>query len=173
MTTSLYDATVLSFLQTLGAVDGFLARGLEHCSKQNIDPQDIVTTRLHPDMLPFWFQVGSTVSHSVGALEGVRRGVFSPDRTPERDYAGLQQAVAEARKTLAAVTAEEVNGFEGSDAKFQLGERTIPFTGPNFLLSFSLPNFYFHASMAYGILRSRGVPLGKRDFMGNLRIKRS
>jgi uncharacterized protein len=173
MTTSLYDATVLSFLQTLGAVDGFLARGLEHCRNHDIDPQDIVTTRLHPDMLPFWFQVGSTVAHSVGALEGVRRGVFSPDKTPERDYAALQKAVAEARETLAAVSADEINGFEGSDAKFQFGERSIPFTGANFLLSFSLPNFYFHASMAYGILRARGVPLGKQDFMGKLRIKRS
>jgi hypothetical protein len=172
MSIALYDATVATFLQTLGAVEGFLARGFDHCRENELDPQLIVETRLHHDMLPFRFQVMSTISHSLGAIEAVRRGVFSPPPTPELDYAGLQNAVREAREKLGQVTREELEGFIGRDAKFEFNTRSVPFTAENFLLSFSLPNFYFHSSMAYAILRHKGVPLGKRDFMGQLRIKR-
>lgn len=173
MSLALYDATVLTFVQTLGAVEGFLARGFDHCRDNNLDPQEIVETRLHHDMLPFRFQVVSTISHSIGAIESVRRGVFSPPSSvPELDYTALQRAVTEAREKLGQLSAEEINGFEGRDMKFEFRGREIPFTAENFLLSFSLPNFYFHSSMAYAILRSKAVPLGKRDFMGQLRIKR-
>jgi hypothetical protein len=171
MAISLYDATVATFIQTLGGVEGFLSRGFDHCRDNQIDPKTIVETRLFHDMFPFRFQVLQTVGHSIGAIEAVRKGVFSPSPGPELDYSGLQKAVTEARDALKKVSADEVNGFQGRDMKFEFRDRSIPFTAENFLLSFSLPNFYFHASMAYGILRSKGVPLGKRDFMGQLRIK--
>jgi hypothetical protein len=171
MAVSLYDATVATFLQTLGGVEGFLSRGFDHCRDNNIDPESIVATRIYEDMLPFRFQVVSTVAHSLGAIEGVRKGVFSPAMTPELTYAQLQKQVADARAALKDISPAEVNGFEGRDMKFEFRDRSIPFTAENFLLSFSLPNFFFHASMAYGILRSKGVPLGKRDFMGQLRMK--
>lgn len=172
MSIGLYDATVATFMQTLGGVDGYLARGLEHCRDKHIDLKDIVETRLYPDMLPLRFQVMSTIAHSIGAIEAIRRGVFSPPPTPDYDYEALQKAVAEAREKLAQLSRDEIEGFLGRDMKFEFHGRTIPFTAENFLLSFSTPNFFFHASTAYGILRSKGVPLGKRDFMGMLRIKR-
>ena len=171
MTISLYDATVATFIQTLGAVEGFLGRGLDHCRANGIEPQEIVETRLYPDMLPFRYQVVSTISHSIGAIEAIKKGVFSPPAAPEYDYEGLQKAVGVARESLKKLSADEVNELEGRDVKFEFRDRSIPFVGGNFLLSFSTPNFFFHASMAYGILRSKGVPLGKRDFMGQLRIK--
>ena len=171
MAVSLYDATVASWIQTLGAVSGFLARGFDHCQERGIDPQTLVDARLYEDMFPLRFQVTSTVMHSVGALEGVRKGVFSPTATPELDYAGLQKAVADGQAMLEKVSKEEVSSFAGKDTTFQFRDRTIPFTAENFLLSFSMPNFYFHAATAYDILRTNGVPLGKRDFLGKLRIK--
>jgi hypothetical protein len=173
MAVSLYDATVAGWIQILGGVTGFLARGLENCRERGIDPQKMVEARLFEDMFPLRFQVVSTVTHSVGAIEAVRKGVFTPPPTPELDYAGLQQAVADAQATLEGVSAEEVNRFEGRDTIFQFRDRTIPFTAENFLLSFATPNFYFHAATAYDILRANGVPLGKRDFLGRLRIKTS
>ena len=66
--------------------------------------------------------------------------------------------------------ADEVNGIEGRDVIFSVGDRKIPFKAEGFLMSFSLPNFYFHATTAYDILRKKGVPLGKRDFLGKMRI---
>jgi len=171
MPLSLYDATVASYLQTLGAIEGFLAKGLEHCRARQIDPESIVMTRLYEDMLPFRFQVTQTAAHSIGAIEAVRKGLFTPPPRLEPDYAGLQKIVADARAALEKVSVDEVNGFVGRDVTFAFGERKVPFTGEGFLLSFSVPNFYFHASQAYGILRMKGVPLGKQDFMGRLRIK--
>ena len=77
----------------------------------------------------------------------------------------------EAEAALLAVTREEVEGFMGKEVWFRAGERQLPFTAEDFLMSFSLPNFYFHAATAYDILRWKGVPLGKRDYIGRLRMK--
>ncbi len=172
MAISLYDVTVASYLQTLGGVSGFLERGLAHCRDNNIDPEEIVETRLYGDMLPFRFQIVSVAHHSAGAIEGVKNGAFAPpsDMRPH-DYAGLQGVVAETRDKLAKLNRDDVNALEGSDVTFQIRDFKMPFTAENFLMSFSLPNFYFHATTAYDILRSKGVPLGKRDFMGQMRMK--
>ena len=172
MAISLYDVSVGSFLQTLGGVSGFLDRGLAHCRDNNIDPEEIVETRLYGDMLPFRFQIVSVAHHSAGAIEGVKKGAFSPPTEARPlNYVELQGLVAEAREQLAKLTAAEVNALEGGDMLFQIRDFKLPFTAENFLMSFSLPNFYFHATTAYDILRSKGVPLGKRDFMGQLRLK--
>jgi hypothetical protein len=172
MALSLYDASVANYLQTLGAVGGFLDRSLTHFRERGIDPEQIVETRLSPDMQPFRFQIISVAQHSRGAIEGVQQGVFNPpsSKTPY-DFAGLQGLVAQAREVLSGLTPEAVNALGGRDLVFQLGERQLPFTAEGFLMSFSLPNFYFHATTAYDILRTNGVPLGKRDFMGRLKMK--
>lgn len=173
MAVDLYDLTVASYLQTLGGVAGYLQRGLDHCRDNNIDPEEIVETRLWSDMLPFRFQLVSVAHHSRGALEGAKAGLFGPpgDQRPHT-YADLQGVVADARDWLGKLSRDEVNALQGTDVTFQIGDRfKVPFTAENFLMSFSLPNFYFHATTAYDILRSKGVPLGKRDFMGQMRAK--
>ena len=173
MAVSLYDLSVVNFLQTLGGVEGFLARGLAHLKEKNIDPNEIVETHLFPDMLPFRFQVLAVTAHSIGAMRGVKAGLFAPPaQLPPLDYVGLQKAVTDAREALQQLTPAEVNGFEGKDMVFQIRDTKMPFTAESFLQSFSLPNFYFHATTAYDILRTKGVPLGKRDFLGKLRLKR-
>lgn len=172
MAITLYDATVRSFLQTLGGVEGFLAKGLEHCRATGLDPAELVETRLIPDMHPFRFQVQSVAHHSKGAVEAVQSGSFAPPPPiPPLDYQGLQALVADARQTLAALTPETVNAWEGRDVAFQIGERSMPFTAEGFLMSFSLPNVHFHAATAYDILRMKGAPIGKRDYMGQPRMK--
>lgn len=172
MAISLYNVSVASYLQTLGAVAGFLEKGRAHCQANGIDPESIVGTRLKDDMLPFLFQIVSVSHHSRGAIEGAKSGVFSPPGAPPAlDYAGLQKLVADAITALKAVTPDEINALEGGDVVFQIGERKMPFTTPDFLMSFSLPNFHFHATTAYDILRQAGVPLGKRDYMGAMRMK--
>ncbi len=172
MAISLYDMSVTCFLQTLGGVAGYLDKGLTHCRDNNIDPGEIVKSRLYPDMLPFSFQIQSVVHHSVGAIEGVKAGLFLPPGKMEPpDYAGLQKLVADAREALAALKPADVNALEGRDVAFQFRDFKMPFVAEGFLLSFSLPNFHFHATTAYDILRSKGVPLGKRDYLGQLRLK--
>lgn len=168
----LYDVTVLGFMQTVGAMEGVLQRGLAHCKERGIDTNEIVEARLHPDMLPFRFQVFSIVKNSVGAIESARAGLFArPPQTPALDYAGLQAVLAEASAKLKTYTRDEVNALQGRDMVFHPGEHKMLFTIEDFLLSFSIPNFHFHATTAYDILRSRGVPIGKRDYLGRLRPK--
>jgi hypothetical protein len=172
MAISLYDLTVASYLQTLGGVSGFLERGLAHCRDNNIDPEEIVETRLYGDMLPFRFQVISVVHHSAGAIAGAKAGAFAPpSEARPLTYVELQGLVSEARAALGKETPAEIDALEGTDVIFQFRDFKMPFTAENFLMSFSLPNFYFHSTTAYDILRSKGVPLGKRDFMGQLRMK--
>ncbi len=173
MAISLYDLSIPTYLQTLGAASQYMDRGLAHCRERGIDLQEIVDTRIFPDMLPFRFQILSVVQHSVRAVDAVLHGVFHPATDkPNYDYAGLQSQLQEAQETLKKLTPEEVNAREGADVTFQLGEHKLPFTAEHFVLSFSLPNFHFHAATAYNILRSKGVPLGKRDYMGRVRMKR-
>jgi len=172
MVIALYDLSVANYLQTLGAVVGFLDKGLAHFTANHVDLDEIVETRLVPDMLPFRFQLQSVAHHSLGAIEGVRKGLFQPPpQAPAYDYRGLQQLVAEAQQALQKVTPAEVNALEGKDIIFQLSDFKLPFTAEGFLLSFSLPNFYFHATTAYDILRMKGDQIGKRDYMGQMRLK--
>jgi len=172
MAFSLYDATVANYLQILGAVGCLLEKSLTHFHDHGIDPADVVETRLAPDMMPFRFQIVSVAHHSRGAMAAAKSGVFvPPSGRPDLDFAALQSLVTEARDELFGLTPDAVNALVGRDVTFKLGERTLPFTAEGFLMSFSLPNFFLHATTAYDILRHKGAPLGKRDFMGRLRLK--
>ncbi|HTO06210.1 MAG TPA: DUF1993 domain-containing protein [Myxococcota bacterium] len=172
MAIPLYDATVASFQQVLGAVAGYLEKGRKHCEAKGISLPELVETRLYPDMLPFRFQIIAVAHHSKGALAGAQAGLFKPPAGPmDQDYAGLEKVVADARAELSKLSRETVEGLQGKDVVFQLGDFKMPFTAEGFLLSFSLPNLHFHATTAYDILRMKGVPLGKRDYMGAMRLK--
>ena len=171
MQISLYDATVRGFVQITTAMQGFMERALKQ-RPEGLDLRQVVETRLFPDMLPFRFQVISVIQHSVGAVEGVKGGLFVPPKDAEVDFAALHGAVAEANARLQAYTPEEINSLHGREVVFQLPQAKLPFLAEDFLLSFSVPNFHFHATTAYDILRMQGVPLGKRDYLGRLRIKR-
>ena len=172
MPISLYAATIPSYRQILSAVGGLLDKAETFCAEKAIAPGDIVQARLTDDMLPFAYQVKSTAVHSLGAIEGVRKGVFSPDTTPAPEtFAALKARIAETLAALETIEPAEVDSFVGRDMRFIFGDRRLDFTAENFLLSFSQPNFYFHATTTYDILRWKGVPLGKRDFMGRPRTK--
>jgi len=170
MAVTLYDLSVGCFLQTLGGVEGFLAKGLAHFKEKGVDPNEIVETRLFPDMAPFRFQIVAVAHHSAGALQGATAGAFAPPAASTADYAGLQKMVTDARASLEALKPEEVNALEGKDVIFSVRDMKMPFKAEGFLQSFSLPNFHFHATTAYDILRHKGVPIGKRDYLGRLKL---
>ncbi len=172
MTLFLYDATIPSNLQILRAVDALLDKAEAFAIEKGIEPATLIDAKLADDMLPFGYQVKSCAAHSVGGIEGVRCGTFSPDRSAwPTDFAGLHKVMRDAIATLEAIDRNTFDGLADNDTTFEFGTFVMPFTGANFLLSFSQPNFYFHASTAYAILRAQGVPIGKRDFMGTPRMK--
>ena len=163
MPISLHAAFVPSCRQIIGGCLQVLAKAEAAGSDAN--------ARLAPDMFPLGFQVKQVAMHSEGAIAAVRVGQFSPGGAPlEASYAAFTAALREADAALSSVTEAEMEGFIGGTTHFVFGERRMPFTSENFLLSFSQPNFYFHASMVYAILRNAGLALGKMDYMGRPRI---
>lgn len=172
MPITLYDAFVPSCRQIVGSTLALIDKAERHCTETGCAPEDIAGASLHPSMLPLGFQIKSAAQHSAGAIEGVREGRFSPlgGEMPV-DFAGMKSMLEQAEAALATITADEMEGFIGRDMLFEMPGLKLPFTAEQFLLSFSQPNFYFHASTAYGILRANGVGLGKRDFLGALRLK--
>ena len=172
MATSLYDLSVPTFLQTVRAVRAFLDRAAKHCGDTGTDPDDLVHARLFDDMAPFHFQIEATWHHSVWGLEAVKTGVFAPPAlVGPVPFADLQAMMGKAEMALEAFTPKEVNGWAGKELDLQIGPRRLAFTSETLILSFSLPNFHFHAVTAYDILRTRSVPLGKRDYEGRLRTR--
>ena len=168
---SFYDASVGTYQQVLGSVSGFMDKGAAYAAEKGTDLQEIVGFRLRDDMMPFHFQIVSVCHHSWGALQGMRDGRMSgPSFELDKNYQQLQAMVAEALESLDSVTESEMADLADKSMVFAIGDRELPFTNQNFLLSFSLPNFYFHATTTYDILRMMGAPLGKRDFLGQLKM---
>lgn len=171
MAISLYDATVPNFLQVLGGIRGVLDKGLAHAQANGIDPDSLLEWRLAEDMFPFARQVLLTAKHSAGALADVRDGAFSFPKLDAVGYGGLQQALADAEAELREWSPEAVNALAGKDVRFDVPSASRVFKAEAFLFSFSTPNFYFHGVTAYDILRARGVPVGKMDYLAGVRTE--
>lgn len=170
MPISLHAATVPSFLQILGAGRGWL----DKASASGMAEDQIVNARLAEDMLPFAYQVRSMADHSRGAIEALREGVFRP-KFGEPLPASIEEMRARldgATDVLGGIGEGELEDMVGKPMRFEIGEKRLDFTAEEFLLSFSQPNFYFHATTAYGILRYKGVNVGKLDYLGALRFQR-
>lgn len=186
MAISLYDLSVPTFLQTMRAVGGCLDRATRHCAETGIDLQELVGARLISDMAPFHFQIEALTHHAVWGLEAAKTGAFAPPPLiGAMPFADLRAMVGQAATALEALTPEEVNSWSGRDLDIEIfrpvdeqnattsswGPQMLAFTPETFLLSYSLPNFYFHAVTAYDILRSRGMPIGKSHYEGRLRTR--
>jgi len=167
MAITLYEATVPQFLQVLGGLRGALAKAVDHAGGEAAGLPD---ARLIEDMFPLNLQLLRVADHSAGALRDVSQGRFTrPAQTP-LTCEGAQALLAETEEMLKGWTAEAVNALEDRDVVFDVGGTRMEFKGAAFLLSFSLPNFFFHAVTAYDILRMKGAPIGKRDYLGRLRM---
>jgi uncharacterized protein len=134
MATSLYDLSVASYLQTVGAVAGFLDRAAKQCAETGSDPDDFVGARLFEDMAPFHFQIECVDHHSVWALEAVKSGLFAPPAlVGPIPFVDLQAMMAQTETALKAFTPDEVNSWAGKDLDFQIGPRRLPFTAEELL----------------------------------------
>ena len=168
MATELYDLSVPAFLRGFGAMSAFLKKGEAWAADQGIDPSELLTARLYADMEPLTAQV-QRASDSA-KLTAVRIGgvdtVAMPDT--EASFADLQARIAKTVDFLRTVDPTAMNGQEGKAVALVTPNRTLDFTGQSYVLGFVLPNFYFHVTTAYAILRMKGVPLGKLDFLGGV-----
>jgi hypothetical protein len=168
---SLSELSVDNFNRVLGATIDFMKKSELHFQEAGQDMDDIINMRLAPDMLPFTFQINSVRHHSLHAIQGLLSGEFGPPAPlPELNYAGLVKLLEDAQSDLMAISREKIEAQTGQTVTFKMGSTAIPFTAENFIMSFSLPNLYFHAATTYDILRVQSAPLEKIDFLGQMKV---
>ena len=168
MSLSMYQASIPAFVQMLNSLSAILDKAEAHAANRKIEPEVLLNYRLTPDMLPFVRQIQIAADLAKGAaarLAGVE--VPKHDDT-EKTFADLKARLA---KTLAFVQSfkpSDIDGSEDREIRLTLGEHTMSFKGQPYLVHFVMPNFHFHCTTAYDILRHCGVELGKRDFIGTI-----
>lgn len=167
-----YELSVGSSKRVLESTIGVMEKGAKFFEEQGIESAEIVEMRLAPDMLPFSFQVNSVRHNTLGLAKGLMAGQFSPPpAVPELSYRGLIDFLKDALAELDAIDAKAIAATSGKAITFKAPSFELPFTTTeNFVVSFALPNLYFHATTLYDMLRIKGVPLGKMDFLGNMNV---
>lgn len=166
MTISMYRASVPVFIQFLCALSGVLDKASTFAESKKIDATVLTGMRLAPDMHPFAWQVRSTTNHAARACAMIA-GVPTPDLGDNQaTVCDLKERIAKTVEFIRSIKPEQLDGQEDKEIALKFGANEFKFTGLSFLLNFCLPNFYFHASTAYDILRHAGLDIGKRDFMG-------
>jgi hypothetical protein len=172
MPISLYQSAVPLWSQLLPTLARILDKGEAHCRETGIAPSELLEARLAPDMWDLATQVHAAVVHSAHALEAAMAGDFIPSfSNPPSGFTALNAEVAAAVEAVSAIDPAALEARAGHDVTLHFGENRMPMAVEDFLARFSLPNFAFHATTAYNILRMKGVPLDKMDYLGPLRIK--
>jgi len=164
---SFYDSTVPAFMQILGGLSGILTKAQAHCEAKNIQPEVLLGARLYPDMLPLTRQIQLVCDFAGKSCARLTQNDVPSTPDTEKTFDELGQRLATTINYLKAFKPAQFDGAEGREVSFPAGpNNTMTLKGQQFLSNFALPNFYFHAAIAHGILRHNGVEIGKRDFLG-------
>ncbi len=168
MSLSMYQSSAPIFLPLLMNLKAMLEKAATHCENKKIDPSILPATRLFPDMFPLSKQVQIATDHAKGCparLAGLEPPAF------EDNEKTLPELIARVQKTIDYVNGfqpAQIDGSEERNIELKIGSHELKFIGHAYLLKFALPNFYFHVTTAYNILRHNGVDVGKSDFLGHL-----
>jgi hypothetical protein len=173
MAITLYDAFVPSCQQILGGLSGLIDKGEAHVKERALEDSELIDATLAETMWTLPWHVRACWVHGAYTFDQLPTGEFTPDFTDvPASWDAMRAMVDDAQSRLAQVTADQVEAIADKTVAFVLGgKRLMEFSGQDFLLSFNQPNFYFHATTFYDILRHKGVALGKRDFMGAPRLR--
>lgn len=165
MSLSLYEASIPVYLQMLRNLLAFVDKAEAHARGQAKNPDGYADVRLIEDMLPFNRQVhmaSDAAKNGAARLAGLTPPSF-PD--VETTFPELRERIEKTIAFVESLKPEQVNGREDATVELPLPDRKIAFKARDFLLKFSLPNFFFHVTTAYALLRKEGVPLGKLDYL--------
>jgi uncharacterized protein len=169
MGTSLYDLTVPVYIRSLTNLSAILAKGEAWAAEKGLDPADLLATRLAEDMHPLPTQIQRASDTAKGVMVrvgGVDNAVYEDN---EKTFAELEERIRKTIAFLRSVPREKLDGREDASVTLNLPDgRASPFTGQSFVLGFAIPNFFFHVTTAYALLRHRGVPVGKLDYLGGI-----
>ena len=164
---SSHDASVAAYLQILGSLSGILDKAEAHCEAKKIQPEVLLGARLYPDMLPLTRQVQLACDFAAKGCARLTGSEVPTTPDTETSFEMLRQRLARTIDYVKAFTPAQFEGAETREVSFPLGpDKTMTLKGQQFISNYSLPQFYFHAAIAHGLLRHNGVEIGKRDFMG-------
>lgn len=166
MTLSLYDVSVPVFIRAFGNMSDFLEKGQAFADEKDIAHADLLEARLFSDMAPLTTQIqrASDTAKLVAVRVGERDNVAMED--DEASFDDLQARIAATIAFLKTVPPESMEGRDEAEVEIRTPKVTMNFTARHYILHFALPNFFFHVTTAYALLRHKGVPLGKMDFIG-------
>lgn len=157
---------IAAMTRQLAALRGVLRKAEAHCAARGIEEAALLQFRLFPDMLPFWRQVTIACDHAKGAAHRLAGREVPPMPDNETSFADLQGRIDATLALVEAIPAEAWEGAEERRVHLRTRAGELDLSGKDYLWSFALPNLYFHAATAFGILRHNGVELGKGDFLG-------
>ena len=166
MTISMYQASVPRFVNILNNLTGILDKAQAHIEAKKIDASVLTNYRLFPDMLPMTTQVLIACDAAKGVvarLAGIEIPVYEDN---EKTLAELKARIAKTVDFIQSVKPAQIDGTEDKDIITKRGDKETHYKGMQFLLGHALPNFYFHVTTTYNILRHNGIEIGKRDFLG-------
>jgi uncharacterized protein len=167
MNISMYQASVPRFVNILGNLSNILDKAQAHVDAKKLDTATLTTYRLFPDMLPMTTQVQIACDAAKGVvarLAGVEIPVYEDN---EKTLADLKARVTKTIAFIQSMTPAQIDGTEDKEIVIKRGDKETRYTGMQFLLGHALPNFYFHVTTTYNILRHNGIEIGKRDYLGN------
>jgi uncharacterized protein len=168
MSLSMYQASVPAFVQMLNNLSAILDKAEAYAKNRKIDPEVLLNYRLAPDMLPFVRQIQIAADLAKGAAARLAGADVPKHDDIEKTFVDLKARLAKTAAFVQSFRPSDIDGSEDRDINLTLGEHTMSFKGQPYLVHFVMPNFYFHCTTAYDILRHCGVELGKRDFIGTI-----
>ena len=169
MSISMHSASVPVFIRMFNNMTAWLDKAEAHAQAKKFEPSVYLTARLAPDMLPFLRQIQMTsdaAKFAVARLAGVEAPKFEDNET---NFAELRERIAKTVAFIKSVPADQIDGTEDKDIALPRRDGTLMIKGEAYLKHFVLPNFYFHMTTTYALLRHDGVELGKMDFLGALK----
>lgn len=168
MTISMFRVSVPVCIHMLRNLEGILEKGAAYCREKEVDESVLVNARLFPDMFPLSRQV--QIACDIAKRGAARLAGLSPE-VQEDTEVSFDELIARVKGVISfleTVQPEQIDGTEEKSVTFKLRGEDVTFDGETYLVSFVIPNVYFHITTAYAILRHNGVVLGKRDFLGQI-----
>lgn len=166
MKLTMHQAGSARFAAMLRSLSAILDKAQAYCDARKIDPLALTAFRLYPDMFPLSRQVQIACDTAKGAVARLAGVEIPKHEDTEKTLAELKARIAKTLDFIESVPAAKVDGSEEREVVLQMRSGELKFRGAEYLLGFAYPNFYFHVTTAYNILRHNGVELGKRDFLG-------
>jgi hypothetical protein len=165
-TISMSQASAPRFVHMLRSLAALFDKAQAHCEAKKIDPLALTQFRLYPDMFPLARQVQIACDTAKGAVARLAGVEIPKHEDTEQTFAELKARIAKTVDFIESVSAAKLDGTEDKEIVLKMRAGDMKFTGLQYLLGFAYPNFYFHLTTAYNILRHNGVDIGKRDFLG-------